>query len=140
MSLKSFIEDVSSLPNYEKALTGDWCLDKDIIVSGNKHYSKDTCAFVPYEINANFRSLNKVSDLPVGVYLSKGGKFACDCSVANKAHYLGVYDTAEQAFMVRKEFKQKQMKILANKYRGVVDQRVIDKLENYDYDFMGNVC
>lgn len=139
LSLKGFIEDVSQLPNYEKALTGRWCLDKDIIVSGNKHYSKDNCAFVPYEINANFRSTDKVNDLPVGVYLHKGGKFACDCSVANKAHYLGVYDTVEQAFMVRKEFKQKQMKMLADKYRGVVDQRVINKLENYDYDLTGRV-
>lgn len=139
LSFKSFIEDVSKFPNYEKALTGGWCLDKDIIVSGNKHYSKDTCVFVPNEINANFRSSSKVGDLPVGVYLHIDGRFACDCSYGSKTQYLGIYDSVERAFEVRKVFKQKQMKILADKYRNVVDQRVILKLENYDYDFIGNV-
>lgn len=140
LSLTSFIEDVSKLPNYEKGLTGGWALDKDIVVNGNKHYSLDTCCFVPPDVNSNFKQLNKDSGLPIGVYLKKtSGKFACDCPTEEKTVYLGQYDTAEQAFEVRKSFKQGVMKALADKYRGVLDYRVIHKLDNFDYDRIGSV-
>lgn len=139
LSLKGFIEDVSRMPNYDKGLTGGWSLDKDIIVTGNKHYSKDTCAFVPQEINSNFKTSTKSGGLPMGVYSHKNGKFACDCSIKHKTHYLGMYDTPEEAFAVRKTFKQKHMKNIAAEYEGVVDSRVILKLKGYDYDYNGNI-
>lgn len=140
LSLTAFIKDVSKLPNFEKGLTGGWCLDKDIIVNGNKHYSLDTCCFVPPDVNNNFKQLNKDSGLPIGVYLKKSsGKFACDCTTPTKTVYLGAYATVEDAFEVRKTFKQGVMKDLANKYRGVLDNRVIYKLDNFDYDYNGNV-
>lgn len=138
LSLTAFIEDVSKLPNYEKGLNSGWALDKDIIVNGNKHYSLETCCFVPPEVNCNFKQLNKGNGLPIGVYLKKGnGKFACDCKSMEKTVYLGVYDTAEEAFEVRKKFKQSVMKELADKYREVLDYRVIHKLDNFDYDYNG---
>lgn len=31
-----------------------WCLDKDILVRGNKLYSPETCCFVPPEVNILF--------------------------------------------------------------------------------------
>ena len=42
--------------------------------------------------------------------------------------------TPEEAFEVRKKFKQNEMKKLAKKYQGVLDERVIHKLENFDYN------
>ena len=51
LSLRNFVEDVVDLEGYDK-----WCvsekhemmLDKDTIVAGNKHYSKETCHFISH--------------------------------------------------------------------------------------------
>ena len=58
----------------------DWCftnqwynrtyhLDKDLLVSGNKHYSPETCVLIPLELNNFFNSPEYVGDagLPTGV-------------------------------------------------------------------------
>lgn len=139
LSLTAFVEDVSKLPNYEKGLTEGWSLDKDIIVNGNRHYSLETCCFVPPEVNGNFRQVIKNNGLPIGVYLKKSGKFACDCATPTKTIYLGLHNTSEEAFLVRKKFKQSIMRGLADKYREILDHRVIYKLDNFDYDHSGSV-
>lgn len=134
-SLKGFIEDVSTLKNYEEALYNGYALDKDIAVNGNRHYSLENCCFVPPEVNTQFKVLNKTNGLPKGVYKkTDSNKFACDCRTSEKTFYLGLYDTPEEAFIVRKRFKQIEMKKLADKYRGVLDERVIHKLEHFDYN------
>lgn len=137
-SLKAFIDDVSKLKNYENALHNGYALDKDIVLNGNRHYSKETCCFVPPEVNIQFTTMNKTNGLPKGVYrTTKGNCFACDCKVDGKTVYLGSYKTQEEAFIVRKVVKQKEMKKLADKYRGVLDERVIHKLDNFDYNESG---
>lgn len=134
-SLKCFIEDVSKLKNYEKGLYEGYALDKDIVVNGNRHYSIDTCCFVPMEVNTQFKVLVKTNGLPKGVYKNApSGKYCCDCTTPEKTVYLGRYETPEEAFEVRKKFKQNEMKRLAKKYQGVLDERVIHKLENFDYN------
>lgn len=49
-------------------------LDKDILISGNKIYSKDSCAFVPHRVNALFtvRPPSK-KGFPLGVRASNNG-------------------------------------------------------------------
>ena len=141
-SLKGFIEDVSKLKNYEKALYSGYALDKDIAVNGNRHYSLDTCCFVPQEVNIQFKVVSKNSELPIGVYEKRkvnGSSYACDCQANNKTIYLGMYPTPEEAFIVRKKFKQQEMQRLADKYRGILDERVIYKLEHFDYDENGSI-
>lgn len=140
LSLKAFINDVSILKNYEKGLYNGWCLDKDILKNSNKHYSLENCCFVPPKVNSNFKKLNKVTELPCGVYIhSRSGRYCCDITVDSKTIYLGSYDTAEEAFLIRKAAKQKEMSLLADKYIDELDGGVIYKLKNYDYDYNGNV-
>jgi len=62
-SVTKFIEDVSQMRGY--GLIG-WALDKDILQKCNKLYSKDTCCFVPAEVN----QLLVKSDRIRGVLLS----------------------------------------------------------------------
>ena len=50
-----------------------------------------------------------------------------------------MYPTPEEAFIVRKKFKQQEMQRLADKYRGILDERVIYKLEHFDYDENGSI-
>lgn len=45
-------------------------LDKDILIPGNKIYSPDTCALIPYWLNTCFVTCFKKKDLPLGVTLS----------------------------------------------------------------------
>ena len=105
------------------------------MVNGNRHYSIDTCCFVPMEVNTQFKVLVKTNGLPKGVYKkASSGKYCCDCATPEKTVYLGRYETPEDAFEVRKKFKQNEMKKLAKKYQDVLDERVIHKLENFDYN------
>lgn len=53
----NFLEDLPSLKNYDKWLSGNkdgnckYNLDKDLIVEGNKVYSRELCLFVPESLN-----------------------------------------------------------------------------------------
>lgn len=75
-----------------------YSLDKDIRYPGNKHYSSDTCLFVPPELNTllapsplNSRRLTGAS------FVRKLGKYSSTYRSYGKTVYLGVFDTAEQA-------------------------------------------
>lgn len=74
-------------------------LDKDLLVQGNKTYSKETCCFLSSEVN-NFLCTNRKKDtcLPIGV-VAREGKFAGHCRnpFTNTQEYLGLFPTADQA-------------------------------------------
>lgn len=76
-------------------------LDKDILLSGNKTYGPDTCAFVPKHINYLLNSFkNGVSgNLPMGVTrtANKLNKFRAAISSSGSRINIGVYQTKEAA-------------------------------------------
>lgn len=50
--LSNFVNDIKDLEGYNKWATASnrqMMLDKDTIIEGNKHYSKDTCCFISHE-------------------------------------------------------------------------------------------
>ena len=63
-----------------------WCLDKDILVKGNKLYSEDTCCFVPREINSLFALSGNARGLnPIGVQFNlEEGNYSGRCIVTGK--------------------------------------------------------
>ena len=93
--------------NFKKwMLTQDWKdkeLDKDLLVSGNKQYSPETCVFVSQKVN-KFVIENKKSrgEFLIGTYFKKDrSKFVSLCRnpCSGKAEYLGSYDNEIEAHL-----------------------------------------
>lgn len=108
-----------------------WELDKDIIVKHNKVYSPEACAFVPKEVNTSliFAKCGK-EGYPIGVY-KNGNGFIVRCSLGGNKCNLGTYKTVEEAFIISKSARETEIKRIANKYKGQIDERVYEALMNY---------
>lgn len=116
-------------------------LDKDILFKRNKIYSPDTCIFVPERINGMFVRRNKDrGKYPIGVSYDSGHKkFKANVSIIigrneYKNHCLGFYDTAEEAFAAYKKAKEEQIKIVADKYKDKIPQKLYDALYGYEVE------
>ena len=111
-----------------------WQLDKDILFKNNKIYSEDTCCFVPPEINGLFVKNNRNRGLlPIGVKKEPKG-YSSTCNVNKKHHYLGMFDTVDEAFNSYKEAKEYYIKEVANKWRSYIDNRVYEALMAYQVE------
>ena len=113
---ENFYEWIHSQENFDKWLNEDgWALDKDILVKGNKIYSPETCCLIPNRINKLFTKSDEIrGNLPIGV-CKIGNKFQSSClnPFAKKKEYLGLYDTAEEAFYAYKKYKEEIIKQVA---------------------------
>lgn len=110
-------------------------LDKDILLKGNKVYSKETCVFVPKFINTLLVKCDKVrGSCPVGVYCDnscKKKKFKAQLRVKGKNISLGRFVDVESAFLAYKRAKENYIKTVADEYKDVIDSRVYQALLNY---------
>jgi len=131
LSMTKFIEDVSQMNGF--GLIG-WQLDKDILQKGNKLYSKDTCCFVPAEVNLLLIKSDKIrGEFPVGVNFDKAsGKFRAQLTISGKQKNLGYFPTPEEAFQAYKLAKEVQIKVVANKWKHLLDERAYQALLDYE--------
>ena len=128
--------------NYYEILNEKICLDKDILIKGNKIYSPNTCIFVPQRINNLFTKTNKKrGDLPIGVsYYPKYKKYTAYCSIIKKENgkkkhkTLGYFNTVEEAFNAYKNFKEKYIKQIANEYKDYIPIELYNALLNYQVE------
>ncbi len=121
--------------NYQYKQDG-WHLDKDLLVKGNKVYSKETCVFLPREINAVLTKATKSRGKHlVGVSYNKfNKKFHSSVSKYSKNTTLGYYDNEYDAYLAYKQAKEAYLKELADKYKDMLDPRAYDALMNYTVD------
>jgi hypothetical protein len=126
----------------------DWCqkqigykeqgfhLDKDILKKGNKLYCPEYCVFVPAEINSQLTKANsKRGDYPIGVsWHSQHNKFMACLRENNKTRHLGYFNCPTEAFKAYKKAKEKYLKVLADKYKDVIDPRCYDALYKYEVE------
>jgi len=131
LSMTKFIEDVSQMKGF--GLEG-WQLDKDIIQKGNKLYSKDTCCFVPLEVNILLTKRDKSrGEYPIGVCFDKTmGKFMAKLRINGKRKFLGRFTTPEEAFQVYKLAKEAHIKVVAQKWKHLIEERVFQALMTYE--------
>lgn len=130
---ENFYDWVHSQENFEQwLLESNWELDKDILVKGNKIYSPETCCLVPKNINTLFAKANKTrGELPIGVYKMECGKYTATCG--RKSHYVGICDTAEEAFILYKEYKENIIKQAAEEEydKGNIIKSCYEAMINY---------
>ena len=101
-----------------------WCLDKDILVKGNKIYSPETCCFVPKGINLLFGKNNaKRGNYPIGVCKFKN-KFQATINIKGKTISLGHFDTPEEAFEAYKTAKEAYIKEVADEWKDRIEEDV----------------
>ena len=109
-------------------------LDKDLLIKGNKIYNKNTCIFIPSEINLVLtkRTTSRGRHL-IGVYWNKKYKaFVAQISRnKGKREYLGYFKTELEAFNAYKKAKEAFVKEQANKWKGQIDDRAYNALMNY---------
>lgn len=110
-----------------------WDLDKDILVKGNKVYSEDTCCFVPNEINKLIIKSNRSrGEYPLGVCYDKSrNTYKVRLCINGKQTHIKTCKTVDQAFLVYKLEKEKQIQIVAERWFGEIDDRVYTALMNY---------
>lgn len=130
----NFAEDIVRIPFYEKCITDEYELDKDIIGGDLRIYSPETVCFIPRSVNIFFsRNTKKQSDLPTGITFNKRlNKYVASCNIGGKnTQHLGVFGSIEEALVVYKKTKQELLKTLANSLKGEIDDKVYNKLLNY---------
>lgn len=115
--LSNFIEWVDSQPNK------DWknCqLDKDLLITGNKLYSPETCTYIQRRVNLFLVGSNEnVNGLMIGVSIdrrSKVKKFTAQCKnhFTGRHEFLGNFKTELEAHLVWKAKKHEHACRLAD--------------------------
>ena len=112
------------------------CLDKDILVKGNKEYSFNTMIFVPQRINTLFTKRDNCrGDLPIGVsYHKRDNIYRARCNTLKGTKYLGSYNTPEEAFLAYKKFKEQYIKEVADEYKDKIPQRLYDAMYAWEVE------
>lgn len=111
-------------------------LDKDLLGGNSKHYSPETCCFVPQTVNAMLTRGAKIRGKvkSIGVTL-KGNKYMARCNFGHKeAKVVGIFDNEQEAFEAYKKAKKSYMEQLANNLyaTGEITERVYNGLLNYE--------
>lgn len=112
----------------------EYAIDKDILVSGNKVYSPQTCALVPLEINnlLVFRDSCR-GELPQGVSLNKNKKrFIAHVRINSKSKHLGVFDCPQEAHQAYRVAKEAYVKEKALEWQDRIADNVFQALMNWE--------
>lgn len=117
--------------NYYEFHGDKMCLDKDILVKGNKLYSANTCCFVPNRINTLLINCKRArGDLPLGIH-RQDEYYVVQCSDNGIQEYVGIYHTKDDAFKAYKTHKEHIIKSVANDYKDIIPQKVYDALMSW---------
>lgn len=109
-------------------------LDKDLLISGSKEYSPETCCFVPREINCLLHG-NKTfrGKYPQGTHWHKAsGRFACQIGINGKLKHLGLFDCPNEAHEFYRKEKEIHIKNVADLWFGSIDNRIYEILMDWE--------
>jgi hypothetical protein len=116
-------------------------IDKDILIHNNKIYSPNTCLLVPATINELFVKVNKrtLKNLPIGVGITNRGinKYVGSFTINGKKQSK-CFPTKEESFIFYKNNKESYIKIIAEKYKNKIPEKVYRALINYKVQMYDN--
>lgn len=129
----NFYEWYTSQPNYQTA--EKMCLDKDILVKGNKIYEPNKCTLVPANVNLLFlMNKSRRGKYPTGVIKHKNVFLArYNQGVSGNQKHIGVYNTPEEAFLAYKTHKENFIKQVAKQEynKGTITYQCYQAMMNY---------
>lgn len=135
-SYDNFYSDIICMKGYnEKDDKGQFFeFDKDLLSVGGKVYSKETCCFLPKEVNQFLSNIyRKNTYIPTGVtYNKKDKKYQSQISIDGKRIYLGQYDNVKEARIEYCKARNTRAKALADRYKEQLDIRAYLALFNYE--------
>lgn len=113
-------------------------LDKDLLSTGTvKVYSPETCCFIPNEVNLllikrkSKLGFTGVKNTKCGSYVAVLNLSKSSCEKTCDRDHLGTYKTPEEAYDVYKRAKEVYVKVVAEKWKYLIDVRAYDALMNW---------
>lgn len=110
-----------------------WSIDKDILGFGNNlsSYSKDTCIFIPQQINKFFKNTKNLNGYPLGVcYHSGYKKILAQCSDGNgRSKHLGYFNSPHEAHRAWQKYKIEIMKSFLKKETVIGNKKLLTSIE-----------
>ena len=127
----SFYEDFIKIPNSNRL---DYELDKDILVRGNRVYSKNTCCMIPRKINALMFKPKKDTKLPTGITRCHYNPKIYIATISLKGKNISLIRTKnlDEAFQAYKKAKEAEIKRVAEAHREVIDENVYKALITWE--------
>lgn len=118
------------------------CLDKDILVKGNKIYSPETCVFAPERINYLFvKAIKRDRDGVIGVQFNKDrNKYEVSYNklkINNQILYIRskkYFDNINDAFLYYKNEKETFIRIVADYYKDKIPKKLYNAMYNWKVD------
>lgn len=107
-------------------------LDKDLLSSEEKIYSRSTCVFIPKKINMaiTYGGRDKNSGL-IGV-VKIGNYYCAHVGTACKRKYISGFNSPESASEFYKFAKEERIRVLAMRYKDRIDQRAYLELMKFE--------
>lgn len=106
--------------------------DKDLLVRGNLHYSEDTCCLIPRDLNTYIAKIPIYGCTTCIRYKVKTYQYSVETTYEGEKLHLGYYSTYNEAFRVLKAFKESALKEYAERYKGLVSDKVYNRLMNFE--------
>lgn len=104
-------------------------LDKDIIIKGNRKYSKDNCMFLPHKLNCIF--LRGVS-----IYKTENNKYRVRGMLKNKRVSFGTYENYCDAKNIAIKSKSEYIKNVLKEYKDKIPPKIHNILVEKGREFI----
>lgn len=126
---------------YENFVEG-WVIDKDLLSSGVKTYSSETCCFIPPKLNGYLVGMSRVLDGDTSLcwnYRENYKVYVANVSNNKKRIHLGHYTNAYDASVAYLKGKFEILNSIEEEYSQLFSQKVVDGLKNFREQLMSAV-